>query len=106
MRWKKKYTIFENSFSDKTHQQEITAVQQWEYSDSRSPCDKPKQALIALVCCEQFMAVCMPGRGDLTALMSRMASSLMLWVPAVKIHPEVETFVRIAIAWRIFALLE
>ena len=52
------------------------------------------------------MAVCMPGRGDLTALMSRMASSLMLWVPAVKIHPEVETFVRIAIAWRTFALRE
>ena len=43
---------------------------QWGYSDSRSPRDKPKQALIALICCGQYMAVSMPGHGDLTALMS------------------------------------
>ena len=25
------------------------------YSDSRSPCDKPKQALIALICCGEYI---------------------------------------------------
>ena len=72
----------ENSFSDKLHQHVITAVQRG-YSDSISPCDKPKQALIALICCGQYMAVSTPEHGDLTALMSRMALSLKLWVPTV-----------------------
>ena len=58
---------YKNSFSDKLHQQVIVAVQ-WGYSDSRSPCDKP------IICCGQYMAVSKPGHGDLTALMSRMAS--------------------------------
>ena len=61
--------------SDKQNQRVITAVQ-CEYSDSRSPCDKLKQALNALICCGQYMAVSVPGHGDLTALMSRMALSL------------------------------
>ena len=53
------------------------------YSDLSSLCDKPKQTLIALICCGQYMAVSMPGHGDLTALMSRMALFLTLWVPTV-----------------------
>ena len=40
-------TGFETSYTSK---QLITAVQ-WGYSDSRSLCDNPKQALIALICC-------------------------------------------------------
>ena len=53
------------------------------------------------------MTVRMPRRGDFTALVSRMALSLMLWVPtAVKIHPAGECFVGAAVAWRKFALLE
>ena len=59
------------------HQQEITAVP-WGYSDSRSPGDKPKQALMALICCAQYMAISIPGHDDLTALMPRMALSLTL----------------------------
>ena len=40
--------------------------------------------LILYMLCGQYMAVSMPGHGDLTALlMSRMASSLTLWVPTV-----------------------
>ena len=50
------------------------------------------------------MAVNMPGHGVLTALMSRMALPSTLWAPTVYIHPDVERFVRIAVAWRIFAL--
>ena len=52
----KKIIQYENSFSDKLQQQAITAVQ-WGYSDSRLPCDEPKQALILLlsvvgnICC-------------------------------------------------------
>ena len=101
----KKLIRFENSFSDKLHQQVITSVQ-WGYSDSRLPCDKPKQGLIALICCGQCMAVSIPGHGDFTVLMFRIAFSLTLWVPTVWIHPEVERFVRIAVAWRMFALRE
>ena len=67
MGWQKTLIQYENRFSDKLHQQVITAVQ-WGYSDSKSPCDKSKQALIALICCGQYMAVSMPGHGDLTAL--------------------------------------
>ena len=52
------------------------------------------------------MAASMPGHGDLTALMSRMALSLTFWVPTVYIHPEVERLQRIAGAWRILALRE
>ena len=58
---------------------EKTRLQQYSgYSHSRSPCDKPKQALIAIICSGQYMAVSMPGRGDLTPLMCRMVLSLTL----------------------------
>ena len=69
-------TAFRTSYTNK----KITAVQ-WGYSDSRLPRDKPKQAFIALICCGQYMAVSMPGHGDLTTLTPRMASSLTLWAP-------------------------
>ena len=44
----------------------------------------------------------MPGHGDLTAFISRMALSLTLWIPTIniQIRPEVERFVRIAVTWR------
>ena len=70
-------TIREQLFRHKLHQQVIAAVQ-WGYSDSRPSCGKPKQALIALICCGQYMAVSLPGHSDLTALMSRMPLSLTL----------------------------
>ena len=44
-------------------------------------CDKPKQALIAILC-GHFMAEGMRGHGELEAVMSRMATLM--------IHPEVE----------------
>ena len=94
----KKRMQSENSFSVKLHQQVIKLVQS-RYPDSRSSLDKLNQALIALICCGQYLAVSMPGHGDLTALMSRMAFFFTLWVPTVVlIHPEVERFVRIAVA--------
>ena len=63
----KSRTAFQTSY---TNEQIFTAVQ-WGYSDSRSPCDKPKQALIALICCvgNIYMVVSSPGHGDLTALL-------------------------------------
>ena len=48
MGWKINWYKIEDSFSDKLHQQVITAVQ-WGYSDSKSPWDKSEQALIALI---------------------------------------------------------
>ena len=75
----KSITAFQTSYTNK---QVITAVQRG-YSDSKSPCDKPKQALVALICCGQYIAVSMPGHGNLTGLMSRMALFLTLWVPTV-----------------------
>ena len=37
--------------------------------------DKPKQALIALICCGKYIAVSMPVHGDLIDIMSRFAIS-------------------------------
>ena len=45
----------------------------WEYSDSSSFCDKPTGAHCSYFLSGQYMAVSMPGHGDLTALISRMA---------------------------------
>ena len=78
----KKLIQYENSFSDKLHQQESSAVQ-WGYSDARSLCEKPKQALIALTCCVGYIDCSCAGTCDLTALMSRMSLSLTLWVSTV-----------------------
>ena len=80
MRWGKKLIRHANSFSDKLHQQK-------KYSGtvgvSISRCDMPKQVFTALVFREQYMAISMPGHGDSTALMSRITSSLTLWIPTV-----------------------
>ena len=48
---------------------------QWGYSDSNLLFDKPRQALTALICCGQHVAVSMPGHGDLIAIISRMSFS-------------------------------
>ena len=80
---KKTDTIREQLFRQATPTSSYSSSTQWGYSDSMPPCDMPKQALIALICCGHCMAVSMPGHGDLTALMSRMAVSLTPWVPIV-----------------------
>ena len=74
MGWENKLIQYENSFSDNLHQQVITAVQ-WGYPDSRTPCDKPKQAFIALICCGKYISVSMPVHGVLIDIMSRTAIS-------------------------------
>ena len=65
---KKTDTIREQLFRQATPTSNYSSCTQWGYSDSMSRCDKPKQALIALICCGQYMAVSMPSHGDLTAL--------------------------------------
>ena len=79
----KSRTALQTSHTNKQLQQYSGGIP---IQDSRSSsCDKPKQALIALIiCCGEYMAVSMPGHGDLTALlMSRTALYLTLWVPTV-----------------------
>ena len=76
-------TIREQLFRQVARTSNYSSSTQWRYSDLMSPCDKPKPALIALICCGQCMAVSMPGHDDLTALMSPMTLSLTLWTPTV-----------------------
>ena len=79
----KKLIQCDNSFSDKLHQQVITAVQ-WGYPTQDHPVtSRSRRSWLALICCGQYMAIGMPVHGDLTSLMFRMASSLTLWVPTV-----------------------
>ena len=82
MGWEKHSNNMRTAFRQATPTNNYSRVQLG-YSDSSSLCDKPKQALIALICCGQYMAVSMPGHGDLTALISRMALSLTLRVPTI-----------------------
>ena len=58
---------------------------QWGYSDSMSPGDKSKQALITLTCCAQYMAVSMPGlvRFDRSDVPNGCIFDALLWVPTV-----------------------
>ena len=48
----------------------------------------------------------MPGHGNFTALMSRIELYLTLWVPPAWVLLEVERFIRFAVAWRLFPLLD
>ena len=73
--------LFRQATSTRNYSSRTTAAGLFRFNVS--PCDKPKRVLIALVCCEQYMAVSMPGHGDLAALMSQMASSSTRWVPTV-----------------------
>ena len=63
---RKSRTAFQKSYT----RQLIKAVQ-WGYPDSRSPWEKPKQALIALICFlgNTYMDVSVSGHGDLTVFM-------------------------------------